>query len=111
MEAARAGHADVCVTLLHNGASLKCRDSHGDTAFHLASRQGHGSVLLQMALKQERLDPGSTSALWIMKNYKNRMVVDLIQSSAHVVPLLEKRLGEPFKRALKKRAVANPNGS
>ncbi|KAF1791977.1 Ankyrin repeat-containing domain [Phytophthora cactorum] len=100
IEAARAGHADVCVTLLHHGASPRHRDSYGDSAFHWAGRQGHGTALLQMALEQERLEPGSTPALWVMKNYKSRTVVDLVQPHTFVVPLLQKRLGSSFTRAL-----------
>ncbi|KAG3103770.1 hypothetical protein PI124_g13037 [Phytophthora idaei] len=100
IEAARAGHAGVCVTLLHHGASPRHRDSYGDSAFHWAGRQGHGTVLLQMALKQERLEPGSTPPLWVMKNYKSRTVVDLVQPHTFVVPLLQKRLGSSFTRAL-----------
>ncbi|ETI56501.1 hypothetical protein F442_00904 [Phytophthora nicotianae P10297] len=100
IEAARAGHADVCVTLLHHGASPRHRDSYGDTAFHWAGRQGHGTVLLHMALEQERLEPGSTPSLWVMKNYKSRTVVDLVQQHTFVVPLLQKRLGSSFTRAL-----------
>ncbi|KAG6961135.1 hypothetical protein JG687_00007824 [Phytophthora cactorum] len=63
-------HAGVCVTLLHHGASPRHRDSYGDSAFHWAGRQGHGTVLLQMALEQERLEPGSTPALWVMKTVR-----------------------------------------
>ncbi|RLN94601.1 hypothetical protein BBJ28_00006745 [Nothophytophthora sp. Chile5] len=37
------------------------------TAFHWAGRRGHGTVLLQMALELERLEGGSTPALWVMK--------------------------------------------
>ncbi|KAG7393424.1 hypothetical protein PHYPSEUDO_009628 [Phytophthora pseudosyringae] len=104
-EAARAGHADVCVTLLRHGASPRYRDSYGqllqgDTPFHWAGRQGHGAVLLQMALEQERLEPGSTPALWVTKNYKGRSVIDLVQTNAFIVPLLQKRLGGSFTRAL-----------
>ncbi|KAL4159600.1 hypothetical protein PRNP1_000177 [Phytophthora ramorum] len=66
-EAARAGHADVCVSLLRHGANPRRCDSHGDTPFHWAGRQGHGTVLLQMALEQERLQSGSTPTLWVMK--------------------------------------------
>ncbi|KAF4131816.1 Ankyrin repeats (many copies) [Phytophthora infestans] len=100
IEAARAGHAGVCVTLLRYGASPRHRDSYGDTAFHWAGRQGHGTVLLRMALEQERLEPGSTPALWVMKNHKSRTVVDLVQPHTFVVPLLQKRLGDSFTRAL-----------
>ncbi|KAG1691468.1 hypothetical protein DVH05_026957 [Phytophthora capsici] len=99
-EASRAGHSDVCVTLLRHGASPRFRDSHGDTPFHWAGRQGHGTVLLQMALEQERLEPGSTPAIWATKNYKGRSVIDLIQANAFIVPLLQKRLGNSFTRAL-----------
>ncbi|KAL3668379.1 hypothetical protein V7S43_006468 [Phytophthora oleae] len=99
-EAARAGHIDACVTLLRHGASPRFRDSYGDTPFHWAGRQGHGTVLLQMALEQERLEPGSTPAIWVMKNYKGRSVIDLIQANVFVVPLLQKRLGNSFTRAL-----------
>ncbi|KAL4175184.1 hypothetical protein KRP22_000155 [Phytophthora ramorum] len=99
-EAARAGHADVCVSLLRHGANPRRCDSHGDTPFHWAGRQGHGTVLLQMALEQERLQSGSTPTLWVMKNYKGRTVIDLVQNHAFIVPLLQKRLGNSFTRAL-----------
>ncbi|KAG6598058.1 uncharacterized protein IUM83_09403 [Phytophthora cinnamomi] len=100
IEAARAGHVDVCVALLRHGASPRYRDSYGDTAFHWAGRQGHGTVLMQMALEQERSDPGSTPALWVMKNFKGRTVIDIVQTHAFIVPLLQKRLGHSFNRAL-----------
>ncbi|KAE8886616.1 hypothetical protein PF005_g8983 [Phytophthora fragariae] len=100
IEAARAGHAGVCVSLLRHGANPRYRDSYGDTAFHWAGRQGHGTVLMQMTLEQERLESGSTSTLWVMKNFKGRTVIDIIQANAFIVPLLQKRLGNSFSRAL-----------
>lgn len=57
-------------------------------------------ALLQMARAQEALEPGSTPVLWVTKNHKGRSAIEIVQGNAFVVPLLQKRLGASFTRAL-----------
>ncbi|DAZ95865.1 TPA: hypothetical protein N0F65_009067 [Lagenidium giganteum] len=95
-EAARAGHGDLCVRLLRRGADPSHRDMHGDTAFHLAARRGHGTALLQMALELETMASKSSVYLWTMKNLKGKTVLDYVKQNPLVGPLLKSRLGSRF---------------
>lgn len=68
LEAVRAGHKEICLVLLQHGADTLHRDSHGDTAFHWAARCGHGTLLLEMALKLEKREGhGAFADIWTAK--------------------------------------------
>lgn len=68
IEAARAGHRDVCTLLLQRGADAMHCDAHGDTAFHWAARREHGSLLVDMALAIDKLEGrGASDVVWKSK--------------------------------------------
>ncbi|TYZ61191.1 hypothetical protein PybrP1_009883 [[Pythium] brassicae (nom. inval.)] len=85
LEAARAGHSNVCELLLQNGANAAHRDAHGDTAFHWAARRGHGSLLVTMALQLRRIEGSSAlDGAWKLKVGVLRSTLLVFSSSKRV---------------------------
>ncbi|KAJ0398513.1 hypothetical protein P43SY_004092 [Pythium insidiosum] len=93
MDAARAGHGDVCVLLLRHGADATQQDNAGDTAFHWAARRKHGAVLLAMARALESLDARTAQAVWTVKNGQGKTPMDYARTHATIFPMLQRRLG------------------
>lgn len=91
MEAARSGHASVCVLLIERGADPTLRDASGDNAFHFAARFHHGECLLRMSMA---LDHQALEEVWTATNVRRQTPVDYIRSHTTIFPMITRRLGD-----------------
>ncbi|KAG9416815.1 hypothetical protein AC1031_001205 [Aphanomyces cochlioides] len=91
IEAARAGHMEMCQLLLTHGAVLTHQDAHGDTALHWAARRHWHCLAASMVKTTEQLHPKSTARVFSIENYQGFTVLEV--GTPYLVDVAKKTFG------------------
>ena len=93
MDACRSGRFVIVKMLLDHGADVKAQDSHGDTCMHWGARRGWGSMLRNVLKHAERVKPGSTKGLLLVRNAKNKTCKDVAKNET-VAQLIQQQMNQ-----------------
>jgi len=92
IEVATAGHVDLLMTLLGNGAGMEFRDADGTSAFHAACAGGHAGcaeILVKRGCKTSQRDGGSRLPINHAKENGHDEVVALLKRMRMVIRVFE----------------------
>ena len=92
IEVAKAGHVDLMMLLLGNGAGMEFRDADGTSAFHAACAGGHAGcaeILVKRGCKTSQRDGSSRLPMNHAKENGHTEVVDLLKRMKMAIIVME----------------------